>query len=214
MTKPVQTMPSAVARISAASLHEAAGRIGALPSAIRPVDPAMWLAGPAFPVRSPAGDNLFFHHALVQARPGDILVVDCSGGTEFGYWGEVMSTAASARRLGGLVLTGGVRDARQLAQVGFPVFCVGLCIRGTVKDPAGAGSLGRPVMIGDVPVCRGDLVVGDADGVVVIPAERAAALVARARARDEAELDILRRLRAGESTIDIYGLPSLPEPPQ
>lgn len=195
--------------LSSATVHEAAGRIGALPSNIKPVAPHLRVLGPAFPVKSPPGDNLHLHHAIYAARPGDVLVVDCGGGDEFGYWGEVMSVAAHAVGLGGLVISGGVRDSDKLGTLGFPVFAGNICIRGTVKDPNGAGSLGKPVRIGDVEIAAGDIVLGDADGVVVVPAPRFEDVLSKSRARDAAELGYFERLRAGETTIEIYSLPSL-----
>lgn len=191
--------------LSSASLHEAAGRIGALPSAIGPVFPGARVAGPAFPVACPPGDNLWIHRAVYAAEPGDVLVVDVGGGTEFGYWGEILCTAALARDLAGLVINGGVRDRDALADLGLPVFSAGLCIRGTGKDVDGTGSLGAAVRIGEVFVGRGDLVVGDADGVVVIPQADTEAVLKAAVERDAKEAELMRRIRAGERTLDLYG---------
>jgi 4-hydroxy-4-methyl-2-oxoglutarate aldolase len=195
--------------LSSATVHEAAGRIGALPSNIKPVAAHMRVCGPAFPVKSPPGDNLHLHHAIYAARPGNVLVVDCGDGAEFGYWGEVMSVAAHAASLGGLVITGGVRDSAKLGDLGFPVFAGNVCIRGTGKDPLGSGSLGARVRIGDVEIAAGDIVIGDADGVVVIPAARFEDVLTQSRARDAAELGYFDRLRAGETTLQIYDLPPL-----
>lgn len=208
MTAPAWSIDD-VGGLSTATAHEAAGRIGALPSAIKPVAPHMRLAGPAFPVVSPAGDNLFLHHAIYAAELGEILIADCSGGREFGYWGEVMATAAAARGLGGLVLTGGVRDSQALAALGFPVFSATVCIRGTMKNPHGAGSLGAPIRVGKVDIRRGDLILGDADGVLAIPAPQVRTVAANSRRRDAEEVSILARLRAGETTIAIYNLPAI-----
>jgi 4-hydroxy-4-methyl-2-oxoglutarate aldolase len=195
----------AAATLPAATLHEAGGKIGALPSGIKPVSPAFRIAGPALTVQVPAGDNLWLHRALDVARPGDVLVASCNGAWEHGYWGEIMTTMARARRLGGLVIDACVRDGRLLAQIGFPVFARGLCIRGTGKDFGATGWINHPVLIGDVAVQAGDLVVGDDDGVVVIPAGRAAEVVAAGRQREADEAAILRRLEAGESTLAVYG---------
>lgn len=197
------------AGLSSATVHEAAGRVGALPSNIKPVAAHLRVLGPAFPVKTPPGDNLHLHHAIYAARPGDVLVVDCGSGDEFGYWGEVMSVAAQAVGLGGLVISGGVRDSGKLGDLGFPVFAGNVCIRGTGKDPNGAGSLGKPVRLGDVEVVAGDIVLGDADGVVVIPAARFEDVSAKSRARDASEFEYFERLRAGERTIEIYSLPGL-----
>lgn len=192
-------------RLGAATLHEAAGRIGALPSAIKPVDPAMRLAGPAFTVVVPAFDNLWIHRAIYQARPGDILVVGTSDGIEAGYWGDVMNAAAEQRGLGGLVIDGGVRDTAGLAEAGFPIFSNGVCIRGTIKGFDVPSRLQQPLAIGNVVIQPGDLVVGDRDGVVVLPAARAAEAVQAGLRREEDEAAKIARIRAGERTLDIYG---------
>jgi 4-hydroxy-4-methyl-2-oxoglutarate aldolase len=192
--------------LSAATVHEAAGGIGALPSVIKSVDPGMRVVGPAFPVRMPPGDNLWLHRAVYAARPGDVLVVDCCGGLEHGYFGEVLAEAALARSLAGLVIHGGVRDVCRLCELGWPVFAERTCIRGTTKDPDGDGQLGAPVRIGDVEVAVGDLVVGDTDGVVCVPAALAGSVRERAAERDRTEEVHIARLRGGATTLDIYGL--------
>ncbi len=191
--------------LPASTLHEAGGRIGVLPSAIKPVDPRFRVCGPAVTVHSPGGDNLWLHRAIYVARPGDVLVVHVSGVFDFGYWGEIMSRAARVRGLGGLVIDGCVRDGGVLGNVGFPVFARGLCIRGTGKDFGATGWINHPVTMGEVIVQAGDLSVGDADGVVAIPAARAAQVVEAARQREAEEAAILERLKAGETTIKVYG---------
>lgn len=195
--------------LSAASLHEAAGRTGALPASIKPLAPHVRICGPAFPVRSPAGDNLFLHHAIYAAQPGDVLVVDVGPEAEFGHWGDIMAAAAKRRGIAGLVITGGVRDSQQLVAMDFPTFAGCVSIRGTGKDPQGAGQVGEPVTIGGVTINAGDMVFGDADGVVVLPADNADLVIEKARARDRDEDAIVRRLQAGETTLSIYGLPDI-----
>lgn len=191
--------------IGAATLHEAAGKTGALPSAIKPAVAGFRLCGPAVTVHSPPADNLWLHRAIYAAQAGDILVVSVSDHYEAGYWGEVMSCAARARKLGGLVIDGCVRDGAILADFGFPIFARGLCIRGTGKDFGARGWINAPVLIGDVTVSSGDLIVGDVDGVVALPAAGLERTLAAAATRDAQEADILRRLDAGERTLDIYG---------
>ncbi|MCR6645394.1 MAG: RraA family protein [Terricaulis sp.] len=156
-------------KFGAATLHEAAGRIGALPGALQAIDPSFGVAGRAFTIHGPGGDNLWIHRALYLAQPGDILVVCTSGGHEFGYWGEILNEAAIARGLGGLVIDGGVRDVAALRRASFPVFARGHCIRGTGKDHGAIAWLNKPIQIGDVVIASGDLIVGDVDGVVAIP---------------------------------------------
>jgi 4-hydroxy-4-methyl-2-oxoglutarate aldolase len=190
-------------------LHEAAGRIGALPSRIQAVHPDFRVSGPAFPVQCAPGDNLALHHALYSAQPGDVLVADVGDGQEYGYWGEILSVAAQARGLGGLVINGGVRDRVALASVGFPVFADRVCIRGTAKDPDSPAAVRRPVQLGEVTVRAGDLVVGDADGVVVIPADRVEKALRDSDSRDRKEAEIMAALRAGRSTLELLDLPAL-----
>ncbi len=188
-----------------ATLHEAAGQIGALSSAIKPIAKSMTVAGPAFTVKSPPQNNLWLHRAMARASPGDVLIVDVGGHYEAGYWGEIMTVAAQARGIAGLVIDGSVRDADQIEALGFPVFARGLSIRGTAKDADRPGALNDPLPFGDVIVVPGDLVVGDADGVVVIPKDRVDDVLAKSQEREDKEAEILERLRKGETTLDIYG---------
>lgn len=195
------------ARLSSATLHEAAGRSGALPSHIKPLAPHVLVCGRALPVRSPSGDNLWLHRAIYAADPGDVLVVDVGSGIEYGYWGEVMTVAAQVRGISGLVISGGVRDGMRMVSLGFPVFAAGIAIRGTHKDPHGDGQVGEPITLGSVTINRGDLIFGDADGVFSAPSRQAEAVIARSENRNAEEQAIFRRLRAGESTLEIYNLP-------
>ncbi len=191
---------------SAATVVEAAGNLGALDHDIKPVHPSFKLWGPAATVATPSGDNLWIHRALAAAAPGSVLVVSTGNGEPAGYWGEILSRAARERGLAGVVMDGYARDAERLADVGFPVFSRGLCIRGTTKDRCGAGSFGRNVTVGGVNVRPGDLVVGDADGVVVVAAERVAEVLAAAEERDRKEALIMERLLEGETTVQIFRL--------
>jgi 4-hydroxy-4-methyl-2-oxoglutarate aldolase len=196
---------AAARALSTATLHEAGGKIGALPSIIKPIAAAFRCCGPALTVHSPGGDNLWLHRALDIAQAGDVLVVHVSGAYDHGYWGEIMTTMAKARRLAGLVIDGCVRDGVLLEQIGFPVFARGLCIRGTAKDYGAIGWVNAPVLVGDITVSAGDLVVADADGVVVVPRLSAAEVVAQSQQRERDEAAILKRLEAGESTMQVYG---------
>jgi 4-hydroxy-4-methyl-2-oxoglutarate aldolase len=196
---------AAAAKLPTATLHEAGKKIGALPSAIKPVAPQFRCAGSALTVHSPGGDNLWLHRALDIAQAGDVMVVFASGAHEHGYWGEIMTTMAQVRGMAGLVIDGCVRDGVLLGEIGFPVFSRGLCIQGTGKDFGAIGWINHPVLMGDVVVHAGDLVVGDADGVVAIPHARAAEVVTAGEQREAEEAGILRRLQAGETTLSVYG---------
>ncbi|MEZ2389104.1 4-carboxy-4-hydroxy-2-oxoadipate aldolase/oxaloacetate decarboxylase [bacterium RCC_150] len=200
------TTKSEVTKLPSATLHEAAGRTGALPSRIRPAYPGAKLAGPAYPVICASGDNLWLHRAVYQASPGDVLVVAPTDDVDYGYWGEILSEAAIARGLGGLVIDGGVRDTGLLAAAGFPVFSSSICIRGTVKNPAAPGGTPSAVTLGEVRVSRGDLIVGDADGVVCVDREDIDSVMTAAVEREAKEEHIIQAIRAGQSTLDLFGL--------
>lgn len=191
---------------SAATVVEAAGNTGALPYDIKPVHRSFRLWGPAVTVSTPSGDNLWIHRALAAATPGTVLVVSTGGGEPAGYWGEILSRAAIARSLAGVVLDGCARDAERLAEAGFPVFSQGLCIRGTTKNRASSGSFGGHINIGGVSVRPGDLVVGDADGVVVVAAGRVDEVLAAADERDRKEALIMEQLLTGKTTLELLDL--------
>ena len=193
------------AKIPAATLHEAAGKIGALPSYLKPIAKGMKLCGRAFTIQGPSGCNLWLHRALAKAPPGDVLIADVGRDPEYGYWGDIMGTAALSRGLKGLLIDGCVRDAVELEEMNFPVFSAGLCIRGTDKLFDGNGALNEPITIDDITVNPGDLVLGDDDGLAVIPAGQVADTITKAHAREAKEDDVKERLRAGETTLEIYG---------
>ena len=190
---------------SSATLHEAAGQAGALPHAIKPLVDSMRVCGPALTVQGAPGDNLWLPRAIAQARSGEVLVVAVGGAHEFGYWGGIMTTASLARGLGGLVIEGCVRDSDELATSGFPGFSCGRAIRGTTKVVDAAGHVGQPIVIGDITVASGDLVVGDAAGVVVLARDSVQEVLAAARAREKKEASIAGALRQGRTTLEVYG---------
>lgn len=202
--RPEADVLAAARELEAATLHEAGGRIGVMPWQIKPVSAGMRVCGPAVTVHSPGGDNLWLHRAIYVAQPGDVLVVHVSDAHDFGYWGEIMSCAAHARGLAGLVIDGCVRDGAVLADFGLPVFSRGLCIRGTGKDYGACGWINHPTLFGDLVVRPGDLIVGDTDGVVAIPRQRASEIVSAAQQRQRKEAAILERLRGGERTLEVY----------
>ena len=191
---------------TSATVHEAMGRRGALPGAIKPISPAMRMCGPAFTVDSPPMDNLLLHQAIYAASPGDVLVVRVADYHEAGYWGEIMGVAAQARGLAGLVIDGGVRDSLELTAMGFPTFSRGLCIKGTLKH--GGGALNKPLAIGSIVIEPGDIVIGDADGVVVVPRAEGHAVLEKSIQRVDKEAVIMQQLSDGKSTLEIYGLKS------
>ena len=184
------------AKYQAAILADVAGRRGTL-DRVAPLAPAMKLAGPAFTVEVRPGDNLMIHAAMAMAKPGDVLVIDGKGDTSCALMGALMINACKVLQLGGLVIDGAVRDTDELRELGFPVFAVGANPNGPTKFIP--GRINWPISAGGVAVSPGDLVVGDADGVVVVEREKAASLLplAAKKVADEAKrMDDIRAKRA------------------
>jgi 4-hydroxy-4-methyl-2-oxoglutarate aldolase len=180
------------------------GESGALPCPprLRAVWRGARLAAPAYTAECPDGDNLALHVAVARAPAGSALVGVAADG--LGNWGEVLTTGAQARGLAGLVLDGGVRDTAALEAHGWPVFATAVALPGAGK--VGPGTVGGPVEVGGVPVHNGDWVVGDSDGVVVIPADRLDDVLVAADARAAKEEGLFTALRAGATTVELLGL--------
>ena len=191
-----------LSRAGSATLGESGGLV--LSPSIRPAWPGARLVGLAYTVECPAGDNLALHAAVVRAPEGSVLVVSTGGSTQFGYWGEILAAAAVARGLCGLVIDGGVRDVEEMAALRFPIFAGATSLAGTSKS--GGGGTGHPVRVGGVTVATGDWVVGNADGVAVIPAGRVEETLRAAEVRLAREAGYLDRLRQGATTIELLGL--------
>jgi 4-hydroxy-4-methyl-2-oxoglutarate aldolase len=192
--------------LGAATLGESGGR------PMRPRIKATWpgarLAAPAFPVRCTPGDNLAIHVAVASAPAGSALAVDVGEEDEFGYWGEVLTTAAQARHVAGLVIDGGVRDVAALEAHGFPVFSTPVALRGATKNRP--GRVGAPADVGGLSVVAGDWLVGDVDGVVVVGAATLDDVLRAGRARAEKEVAMFSALRQGATTLELLGLDPSP----
>jgi len=170
--------PDVVRRASefaASILADVAGRRGTMDGRIAPLSPATRMAGPAFTIEVRPGDNLMIHAAMSMARPGDVLVVDGKADRTCALMGAIMINACKKMGLGGVVLDAAARDTEELRALGFPVYAVGSNPNGPTKFVP--GRINWPVSCGGVAVRPGDLVVGDADGVVVIEREKAASLL-------------------------------------
>lgn len=159
----------------AAILADVAGRRGTLHGRIAALAPEMKLAGPAFTIEVRAGDNLMIHTAMTMAKPGDILVIDGKGDRTCALMGAIMINACKQLKLGGVVIDAAIRDSLELRELGFPVFAVGSNPNGPTKFVP--GRINWPISCGGISVQPGDLVVGDADGVVVVEREKAASLL-------------------------------------
>lgn len=198
-----RALVDALGEIQSATLHEAMGKRGALPHTIKPIWPGMHLSGSALTVKSRPGDNLMLHKAVSLAQPGDVLVVDNDGFLEAGLWGEIITVAAMQKGIVGLVTNGAVRDTLPIRDLGFPVFCAAVSIKGTTK--AVPGKINNPLQFDGVIILPGDVIVADNDGVVVIPCAEAQQVLQAAQAKEKVEAEVIRQIRTGKSTMDLLG---------
>ncbi|WP_418116804.1 4-carboxy-4-hydroxy-2-oxoadipate aldolase/oxaloacetate decarboxylase [Variovorax sp. 350MFTsu5.1] len=190
--------------LGAATVYEAQGAKGALDQGIKPIDPTLRLAGPALTVDCRPADNLMLHYAVQKAAPGDVLVVDAKGFMEAGPWGDVLTIQAMKVGIAGLVINGCVRDANLIIDLGFPVFCRGLSIKGTGKNQP--GRLNVPITFGDVLIHPGDIIVGDRDGVAVVPRDEVASAISSSLAREEKEAGQRKAIEQGAMTAELLNL--------
>lgn len=201
--RPPQGLATAFTAFDSATIYEASGGKGAFSSEIKPLDPLCKVCGPAVTVICHPGDNLILHQAIYVAKPGDVLVITVGEYKEAGPWGEVMTVAAQARGIAGLITDGSVRDSRCIIDLKFPVFSRALSIKGTTKDSLGL--INHPLIIGGVTVRPGDLVMGDADGVVTVAREDVEQILASCKQRVAKEDKIKEELRRGKTTLELYG---------
>ncbi|MCZ2497997.1 RraA family protein [Xylophilus sp. Kf1] len=185
------------AGFQAAILADVAGRRGGMHGRVAAVDVGMALAGPAFTVEVRPGDNLMIHAAIALAKPGDVLVIDGKGDLNAALMGTLMISTCRKLGLGGVVVDGAVRDRLELLELGFPVFAAGFNPAGPTKYVP--GRINHPVSVGGVSVNPGDLVVGDADGVVVIERAKAPAMLALAVRKVADEQDRMQAIARGET---------------
>jgi 4-hydroxy-4-methyl-2-oxoglutarate aldolase len=190
--------------LGVATVHEAQDRQGLMRPYMRPIYPSAKTAGSAITISSQPGDNLMIHAALELCEPGDVLVVTTTSESTDGMFGELLAVSARARGVAGLVIDAGVRDVADITAMDFPVWAKAISAQGTVK--ATAGSVNVPIICAGASVRAGDVIIGDADGVVVVKRETAAEVARLASERFTKEQKSRQRLKAGELGVDFYGL--------
>ncbi|CEP66124.1 Ribonuclease E inhibitor RraA/Dimethylmenaquinone methyltransferase [Moorella glycerini] len=196
-------------KLPTGNICDANGKGGNMDPAIKPIDPKSKMAGTAVTVRCQPGDNLTLHQAIYEAEPGSVLVIDVHAYTGAGPFGEIMAIACLERGIAGVVIDGACRDANDIQELGLPLFCRAFNPGGTVKESL--GTINEIIQCGGVVVKPGDIVVGDCDGVVVVPQERAREVLERAQAIAAKEKEVRELLRQGKTTLEIYGFDKLIE---
>ena len=181
-----------------ANVSDCMTRMTAAGPRLRPMHKSGYLAGPALTVKCRPGDNLMIHKALTMAQPGDVIVVDAGGDLTTSLFGELMTATALKRGVAGIVLNGAVRDAEEIGQGTFPLYAAGVTHRGPYKD--GPGEINVPIAIDGMVIHPGDLMLGDADGLLCVPMESAEEVLAATRKKMEAEKKTLEEIAKG--TLD------------
>jgi len=187
-----------------ATVHEAQGRKGLMLPYMRPIYLTARIAGPAVTAFCHAGDNLMIHAAIEMCRKGDVLVVTTQSESSDGMFGELMATSCQAQGIAGLVIDAGVRDVLDLTAMQFPVFSKAISSQGTVKESA--GSVNIDVVCAGAAVHPGDVIVADADGVVVVQGREVPEVVRLSEERLTREAKNRELFRSGKLGLDMYGL--------
>jgi 4-hydroxy-4-methyl-2-oxoglutarate aldolase len=187
-----------------ATVHEALGRVGYLGPEYRPAWAGARMGGTAVTVVCWPGDNLMIHVAVEQCRPGDVLVVTTNSPNTDGLFGELFATALAHRGVRGVVLASGIRDVSELREMGFPAWSRAVSAQGSVKNTAGAVNV--PVVLGGQLIHPGDVVLGDDDGVMVVPRADVARALTAGQARLDKEAAARAAFQQGELGLDRYGL--------
>jgi 4-hydroxy-4-methyl-2-oxoglutarate aldolase len=204
MNKEQQRSIAELQKFTVCQLADALGASCSVETTILPIDSHFRICGPAFTVECASGDNLTVHHALHLAQPGDVLIVGGSPDSDGALWGELMSISAQAKNLAGTIIDGPVRDAVEIRELGYPVFCRHFNPRRAAKETY--GNINVPIRMGALSISPGDLVLADANGIASIPRDRVQEALALASEIARKENHVKEEIRSGRTIFDIFNL--------
>jgi 4-hydroxy-4-methyl-2-oxoglutarate aldolase len=196
-----------LAEFPTAAVSDAQRGLGAVRPSVRSMVPGARLIGPAHTVKCYPGSIITVHKALLEATPGEVLVVDGEGDDRGALFGELMTLQAQANGVAGIVIDGPLRDGHAVAAAGFPAFAT--CLNPRVGTNRRVGQTQIPVQCGGAVVRPGDIVLGDDDGVVIVPLEHLAAVIDAAEGIKRKEADIRRAIADGQQLADLIGFRTL-----
>ncbi len=179
-----------------ANISDCMARMTAAGPRLRPMHKKGYLIGSALTVKCRPGDNLMIHKALTMAQKGDVIVVDAGGDLTNALFGEIMTATAVAIGVAGIVLNGAVRDAEEIGQGEFPLYAAGVTHRGPYKD--GPGEINVPIAIDGMVIQPGDLMLGDADGLLCVPCDSLQSVLEATLQKMDAEKKMLADIAAGK----------------
>lgn len=208
MNKQVEGLPEELVEqfrsIPTAAISDAMGRCGSMSAAIKPISPRAKLVGPALTIRTDVNDTLMVHLGIRESKAGDVLVIDGGGYENGAIWGGNASLFCKTNGIEGSVVDGATRDVDDIQAMGYPVFARCIVPRGGFRSYRGSININVTISCGGIAVSPGDIVIGDSDGVVIVPKENAVSVLESARAIVLKEEQIRQRVMKGETLFDIY----------
>jgi 4-hydroxy-4-methyl-2-oxoglutarate aldolase len=208
--RPPEELLLIIRGLSTPTVCEILGKQSNMDSDIKALWPDIKLVGPATTVLCQVSDNLTLHKAIEVSQAGDVLVVNAGGYKEAGgMWGEIMALAARKKGIEGLVIDGAVRDVKHIREMRFPVFSRAISPGSTTKKTF--GQINKSIICGGVLINPGDIIMGDDDGVVVIPREKLQVVITKGVEREEREKEVKKLIEQGRTTMEIFGFDKILE---